>query len=188
MQVLLVEDETGEALAVARWLKGAWSASVVVAANGDAAMRELDARQFDVIIADEGLPDVSGMEVLAAARLKQPHAYRAVLTGTFNPELVHRAGLSDALFMNKPAQPRAFDEMMMRAARRRARRFALSEHVARRAAEWALSNVHLRFVRSHRDNDGLVELHVDVRLRLARSRPNYHLSGRVDAAIRVRRS
>jgi DNA-binding NarL/FixJ family response regulator len=77
---------------MARRLESKWSASVVVAPDGEAAVHGLDARAFDLVIADIGLPGLSGIEVLAAVRERQPRACRAAVTGSLSRECVEGVG------------------------------------------------------------------------------------------------
>lgn len=140
LNVLLVEDEASEARAVARRLETRWATSVVIASNGGAAMSELDSRRYDLVIADVGLPDVSGVDVLRATREKQPHAYCAALTGSFERDLVHSVALLGAFFVNKPAPTNVLEEVVVRAERRRTAHGATAAHVERKADAWRLSS------------------------------------------------
>lgn len=138
-RILLVEDQEREAAAVARWLTTKRSASVVVASTGTGAMVELDAARFDLVISDFTLPDLDGIDVLIAARARQPTAVRAMLTGRFDRDLVHRAGLLRAAFMNKPVPTNLLAEIVTQAEERRAAFAALPEYIDRKADEWNLT-------------------------------------------------
>lgn len=139
IDVLLVEDEPIQANAFARSLKRKWTAVVVVARDGRSAKQELSEREFDLVIADIGLPDVSGIDVLQDASEINPAAYRAVLTGSSDRELVQRVEMLDAFFMTKPAESEVIGEVMMRTERRRRRRRILDDLVERNADAWKLS-------------------------------------------------
>jgi DNA-binding NtrC family response regulator len=54
---------------------------VVAAADGAAALSRLAERSFDLVLTDLKLPDLSGIEVLAASRKAQPRVPVVVLTG-----------------------------------------------------------------------------------------------------------
>jgi DNA-binding NtrC family response regulator len=54
---------------------------VVAAADGAAALARLAERGFDLVLTDLKLPDLSGIEVLAASRQAQPRVPVVVLTG-----------------------------------------------------------------------------------------------------------
>jgi DNA-binding response OmpR family regulator len=59
MRVLVVEDEADLADAVARGLRE-WSMAVDVALDGEAALRNVDVHEYDVVVLDRDLPGVSG--------------------------------------------------------------------------------------------------------------------------------
>jgi DNA-binding response OmpR family regulator len=59
MRVLVVEDEADLADAVARGLRE-WSMAVDVALDGEAALRNVDVHEYDVVVLDRDLPGLSG--------------------------------------------------------------------------------------------------------------------------------
>lgn len=61
-RVLVVEDERDLATVVAYNLR-AEGLEVVVAGNGETALREASARRFDLVVLDLNLPDIGGLEV-----------------------------------------------------------------------------------------------------------------------------
>jgi DNA-binding NarL/FixJ family response regulator len=136
--VLLVEDQPLAASALARYLRRSFVDVVVSGTAGDA-LSALRRQAFELILADIGLPDASGFDVLIAAREEQPFATRAVLTGGFDRDLVHRVALLGATFMNKPAPRNVLDSVVERARRRRGARSVVPRHVARWASESRLS-------------------------------------------------
>ena len=85
-----------------------WGCEVTTArtlADGrKAAQRDL---HYDVLVIDVGLPDGSGIELLA--ELRQTPRYRdrpaLVLTGGASAELVRQAGLLNAQVITKPFSP-----------------------------------------------------------------------------------
>ena len=52
------------------------------------ALAELDRRNFSVIISDQLMPELSGLELLAKARQKQPFATRILATAVLNLDTV----------------------------------------------------------------------------------------------------
>jgi CheY-like chemotaxis protein len=102
IDVLLVEDMAREARAVASLLKLRGAGSVTVASDGGTALRELNARKFDLIISDITLPDVSGIEVLKAAQRRRPQAFRAALTAKSEAECTAYAMVHAATAPEKP--------------------------------------------------------------------------------------
>jgi signal transduction histidine kinase/DNA-binding response OmpR family regulator len=70
LRILLAEDvPENQELAVA--LLEQWGHSVVVAANGREAVQKFDGRSFDVILMDVQMPEMSGLEALAAIRQRE---------------------------------------------------------------------------------------------------------------------
>jgi DNA-binding response OmpR family regulator len=61
--ILLVEDEAPFVEALARYLR-AHGYEVAVADSGEAALRALEARHFDVVVTDINMPDGDGIELI----------------------------------------------------------------------------------------------------------------------------
>ncbi len=78
-RILLVEDRDSLRRLLARALADDGH-EVAAAATGGDAVRLLGERQFDLVLTDLKLPDLSGLEVLAASRQAQPRAPVVVLT------------------------------------------------------------------------------------------------------------
>jgi DNA-binding NtrC family response regulator len=79
-RILIVEDRDS----LRRMLERALSQEgyeVTAAADAQAGIRWVDERPFDLVLTDLKLPDVSGLEVLAASRRAQPRVPVVVLTG-----------------------------------------------------------------------------------------------------------
>ena len=70
LRILLAEDvPENQELAVA--LLEQWGHSVVVAANGREAVHKFDGRSFDLVLMDVQMPEMSGLEALAAIRQRE---------------------------------------------------------------------------------------------------------------------
>jgi CheY-like chemotaxis protein len=70
LRILLAEDvPENQELAVA--LLEQWGHSVVVAANGREAVQKFDGRSFDLVLMDVQMPEMSGLEALAAIRQRE---------------------------------------------------------------------------------------------------------------------
>jgi two-component system OmpR family response regulator len=54
--------------------------------HGEAALQLIDSRDFDVVILDEHLPDVAGIEILNALKKKKPLTEVIILTGEASVE------------------------------------------------------------------------------------------------------
>ena len=79
-RILIVEDRDSLRRMLERAL-GQEGYEVVAAADGRSGIRLLAERPFDFVLTDLKLPDVSGIEVLAASREAQPRVPVVVLTG-----------------------------------------------------------------------------------------------------------
>ncbi len=79
-RILIVEDRDSLRRMLERAL-GQEGYEVTAAADGGAGIRLLGERPFDFVLTDLKLPDVSGIEVLAASREAQPGVPVVVLTG-----------------------------------------------------------------------------------------------------------
>jgi two-component system, NtrC family, response regulator AtoC len=129
--ILVAEDQEGMRTFLAAALEDA-GFGVSVVADGLAAIRALDEREFDVVLTDLRMPGADGMAVLAKARAAQPEASVIVLTafGTIDRAVeAMRAGAAD--FLTKPvdspevlvmAVERALSERRLRADNERLRR------------------------------------------------------------------
>jgi|HubBroStandDraft_3_1064219.scaffolds.fasta_scaffold05058_3 DNA-binding NtrC family response regulator len=79
-RILIVEDRDSLRRMLERAL-GEEGYEVAAASRGAAALRLLGERPFDLVLTDLKLPDLSGLEVLAASREAQPRVPVVVLTG-----------------------------------------------------------------------------------------------------------
>jgi two-component system response regulator MtrA len=106
-KVLLVDDERTARLSLAEILRME-GYEVVVADGGTAAILFLKAQDFDVVLCDLKMPEVDGLEVLAACHQFRPATEFVLLTayGTMDTAVeALRLGASDYLL--KPALPEA---------------------------------------------------------------------------------
>ena len=102
VKILLVEDH-GETRAVLSGLLGRSGHEVAAAGNVEEALQLLDAGPFEVLICDIGLPDGSGLEVLAAAREREGWKKMVALTAhddSAEREEGLRAGFDE--YLSKP--------------------------------------------------------------------------------------
>lgn len=79
-RVLLVDDDPGVLSMVSRAFTEA-GFSITTASTGAQAIDLVKSETFDLLVIDWGLPDRSGLEVIAAARAAGEHAPVLVLTG-----------------------------------------------------------------------------------------------------------
>lgn len=78
-RILFVDDEPRILVSLRVIFKQDYD--VVTAEGGTAALTLLKTEKFDVVVSDQRMPGVTGVEVLRAAREHQPKAVRLLLTG-----------------------------------------------------------------------------------------------------------
>ncbi len=78
-RILVVEDESTLCTNIARYL-GRAGHVVTAVETGQAALTELDARSFDLVITDLRLPDVDGLTVLDRVRATSPETVTLIMT------------------------------------------------------------------------------------------------------------
>jgi len=80
-KILIVEDDKGSQRAVSGLLKGSASAIKCVATGKDA-ISEILSNEYDCVILDIGLPDITGFEVLKQINEQQSHALPPIIIYT----------------------------------------------------------------------------------------------------------
>jgi response regulator RpfG family c-di-GMP phosphodiesterase len=86
-RLLLVDDEEAVLLALHETLRRE-GYDVVSFTDPTAALAELEKREFAVIITDQRMPDLTGLELLAKAHQLQPDATRILITAVLNLDTV----------------------------------------------------------------------------------------------------
>ena len=94
--------------------------------TGSEALGRLDAGAYDIVLLDIGLPDISGLDVLAHARAAASPPIVIMMTADDTPETLLAAVREQAYrYIRKPFAPdtivEVIDEAMARARRRRCR-------------------------------------------------------------------
>jgi len=117
--LLIVEDDAAFAESQRRLLVS-HGHDVRIAANGADALAELETREFEVILVDLNLPDMTGHEVIRAIKALELDAAIIVVSG--EPEidaaiLALRLGALD--FVRKPIEPAILQHAVQRALRQR---------------------------------------------------------------------
>lgn len=79
-RILMVDDEASIRLTLSTLLRRA-GYEVITAENGPEALALLEQHMFDLLLADLKMPGMDGMDVVAAARVRQPTIAIIVLTG-----------------------------------------------------------------------------------------------------------
>ena len=120
-RMLLVDDERTARLSLAEILRME-GYDVVVAEGGSAAILLLRAQDFDVLLCDLKMPEVDGLDVLAACRQYRPSTEFILMTayGTIDTAVeALRRGASDYLL--KPALPETILESIEKVLEKRRR-------------------------------------------------------------------
>ncbi|MBT4263890.1 MAG: response regulator, partial [Deltaproteobacteria bacterium] len=78
--ILLVDDERSVVSAIRRSLFDK-SYKILAAESGQEALKILDSEEIDLIISDQRMPEMSGVEFLSQARIRKPAAIRIMLSG-----------------------------------------------------------------------------------------------------------
>lgn len=86
-RVLIVDDEEIVLIALREMLKRQ-QYDVVTTMDPEVALQELKAQEFAVVISDQRMPTMSGLELLAQARAIQPDATRILITAVLSLDTV----------------------------------------------------------------------------------------------------
>ena len=88
--VLVVDDEAGVRAALAQVIERL-GYTALAAASGDEALRLLQENPVEVIISDQHMPGLSGIDLLKLARVRHPRVVRIMLTADKDPEVPVRS-------------------------------------------------------------------------------------------------
>lgn len=104
--ILLVDDDPNVLAGLRRALKHE-PYTVCIALDADAALGILRAKPVDVVISDEAMPGLSGIEFLARVQVEYPATIRMMLTGHVTAEVAIRAINEGEVyrFFTKPCNP-----------------------------------------------------------------------------------
>ena len=83
--VLIVDDEEVVRASLGRVLSN-FGYNILIAHDGEEALRTLQATSVQVIITDNHMPGLSGVDLLKIVRVRHPLVVRIMLTGDSNPE------------------------------------------------------------------------------------------------------
>jgi PAS domain S-box-containing protein len=119
-RALIVDDESDNLVFVSRILRGAYDYDV--ASSGEQALEMLDRHDYVLIITDQRMPGMSGVDFLSKSLDKAPNSVRIVVTGYSEEgavtQAVNRAAVSG--WLSKPFQPNELREVITNATRTRA--------------------------------------------------------------------
>ena len=102
-RVLCVDDDPRLLRGLARSLRH--TCSVVCADSAEAALRLLDTdAEFDLLLTDMRMPDLTGAQLCVEARQRRPRLVRVILTGYSDPESTRLAAAEGEVFrfLTKP--------------------------------------------------------------------------------------
>jgi two-component system response regulator NreC len=90
--ILLVEDHQRVAQAITRflWERG-HSEVIAVARSGEEALEMLSRLKVELVLVDVSLPDINGIELVAAIRIRHPELLCVMLSGHLASNYVARA-------------------------------------------------------------------------------------------------
>jgi DNA-binding NtrC family response regulator len=101
--ILVVDDERHVTLILKRGLERLSGVEVSTAANGRQALDTLAAHRFDMLITDQSMPGMSGLDLAGEARRLDPDIVIVFVTAFNSPDLQGAAeSLGVARFLNKP--------------------------------------------------------------------------------------
>jgi diguanylate cyclase (GGDEF)-like protein/PAS domain S-box-containing protein len=140
LEVLMVEDFEGDVELVKRTLKAAFGEIELHWVQTKATLEAaLNAKHWDVVISDYGLPGFSGMEALRLVKANQPELPFILVTGTIGEETAVRAlkaGVDDYVLKGNLARLSSVVRRQLREA---------DERLNRKRSEQALSESEERF-------------------------------------------
>ena len=114
-RILIADDDAATRRAVARLLENA-GFEVSEAADGNAALSTIQAKQYDLVFLDVWMPHLSGLEVLAHLRTGTNRPKVIVMTSDGTSETLLRAVKEQAYdYVSKPFPPRQAVELAQRA-------------------------------------------------------------------------
>ncbi|TDN47766.1 ATP-binding response regulator [Azoarcus indigens] len=154
--LLLVDDE-GNILSAMKRLLRRDGYRILSAAGGEEALALLDREAVDVIVSDQRMPGMSGVEFLRRARLCHPHTVRIVLSGYTELQSVTSAINEGAVykFLTKPWDDEQLRANIAEAFRHKAlldENRRLTDTLAQRNQELAEANLQLQRLLDDREH------------------------------------
>ena len=145
-KILVVDDDPVVAKSFDRVLAGKGYA-VISAADGEEALRKLNAETYDVVFTDIKMPGMSGIEVAERVKKSQPWLPVVIVTGfgsTENEARAEAAGVSG--FLHKPLSPEMIEGSTEKALLEAVAAPAAVPEAAPAAAEAVRAGSHLKNV------------------------------------------
>lgn len=110
--ILVAEDDRTTRTLLRGVLKGA-GFGVTTVPDGRAALKQLRAKKYDLVLTDIWMPHVNGLELLARLRTEPVHPRVVVMTSDDTPETLLRAVREQAYqYVKKPVESKALVELL----------------------------------------------------------------------------
>lgn len=153
-RILCVDDEPNLLRALSWLLQKEFE--VMTAANGHEALEMVRRHDFDVVISDQRMPEMSGVDLLRQVRVAAPRAMRILLTGYSDLDAVLRSVNESEIFryVTKPWDVNELPRIVAQAA-----------HIARSQRDLPLSLEHSAATPA--DNAKILMLHDDIQVHTA---------------------
>lgn len=91
MRVLIVEDDPIDKTLIARAMEKFGAKRITTADSAEDALRRLDRDSYDVVLADQGLPRMSGLELVETVHEQWPDIHIILVTGAGNEHIAAAA-------------------------------------------------------------------------------------------------
>ena len=117
MKILVADDSRAMRSIVMRHIRqtGLADADIVQAADGEEALAATNQTEFDLILSDWNMPEMTGIELLEALRGSGDDTPFGFVTSETNPEMVERARAAGASFLiAKPFTVESFEKALTR--------------------------------------------------------------------------
>lgn len=140
LKILVVDDEQPSLNAIFRTLRKDFD--VILSQSGISALEVLKNQEIAVILADQRMPEMTGVEFFTRAQEIQPNAMRILITGYADIEATIRAINQGQIFyyINKPWEPEELNLIVQRAADQ----YVLKEENRRLLRELEIANQRLK--------------------------------------------
>lgn len=142
IDILYVDDEENNLVSFKATFRLKYN--VVIASSADAAMKILDTKSVEIIITDQRMPNMTGIEFLEKVIVKYPDPVRILLTGYADMSAVIDAVNKGKIFhyLSKPWKEQELDETIKKAYEV----FKANKEIKEMNDKLALSNDQLEFL------------------------------------------
>ena len=113
-RILIVDDSKVSRMIVKKIVSGiAPDAMLIEASNGDDALEQMAANDFDAAIVDFHMPGMSGLELVAKLKELSPELAITLLTANIQKEIGERAEALGVGYLTKPPQKDALEKFLI---------------------------------------------------------------------------